>query len=120
MLTDLARWDGREPLRFGGGYVYASWFLTGESRRYRGGRFRGVRPQGRFGAWELAARYSVVDLGDGMVEGGRERNLTLGLNVYPVAWGRVMLDYVHARADGVAGGQGESADVLQGRLQVTF
>ena len=56
---------------FNGGYVQASYALTGESRRYSesNGAFGGINPRkpflmgtGNWGAWELAARYSYANL----------------------------------------------------------
>jgi phosphate-selective porin OprO/OprP len=81
--------DQAGDVRFTGGYLFASWFLTGESRNYNSatGEFRGVTPQkplGRhgWGAFELAVRASTVNLNDQDIIGGRERNLTFGLNWY--------------------------------------
>ncbi|MBP7648406.1 MAG: porin [Phenylobacterium sp.] len=83
---------------FSGWYVQAGWTLTGEPRRYNaGGGFDGPRAAkpfdlraGTWGAWELAARYSVLDLnyreGDlpalGSIRGGEQSILSLGLNWY--------------------------------------
>ena len=71
----------------GGWYMLASWFLTGENRPYRvsEGIFDRVTPTrsvglGGRGAWELALRLSQLDLNDGALIGGRERNLTAGVN----------------------------------------
>lgn len=75
-----------------GAYVYASWFLTGEHRPYKTGEgaFDRLKPRRPFlfgenagpGAWELAARYSFLDLSDGDVSGGELDTYTLGLNWY--------------------------------------
>jgi phosphate-selective porin OprO/OprP len=85
-----SRFTRRGPdLGFRGGYAFASWILTGESRRYDGKRgiFRGVEPKkslgdGGYGAWELAVRYSALDLSDADVVGGEMEILTLGLSWY--------------------------------------
>ena len=87
---------------FGGFYVYASVFLTGESRSYKASSaaFDRVRPKQNFapgegpGAWELALRYSTLDLTDRAIRGGRLSNVTAAVNWYlnPVA--RVMFNYV--------------------------
>lgn len=66
-----------------GGYVSVGWILTGETRPYSGGVFKGIKPDSRSGAWELAARVSRVDLDDGGFEGGKQTNVTLGVNWYP-------------------------------------
>ncbi|MDA5193989.1 OprO/OprP family phosphate-selective porin [Govanella unica] len=92
---------GAPSLRFDGGYAQAGWFLTGEKRAYsaNAGQFGRVQPHhaltdGGSGAFELAARYSVVDLEDGGVMGGVEKNWTLGLNWYANAYMRLMVNYV--------------------------
>jgi len=81
--------DGTEAVDFWGAYVYASWFLTNDSRNYHfgSGSFQQVRIgspllKGGPGAFELAFRASFVDLTDQDVIGGREKNLSVGLNWY--------------------------------------
>lgn len=76
-------------LDFSGWYTSASWILTGETRSYKAGdgEMGTVVPftnvgEGGMGAWEVAARYSTIDLNDGALVGGRQENLTLGLNWY--------------------------------------
>lgn len=97
------RRDGLPTLDFEGYYAQASWFLTGESRSYYASRgvFGRVTPRSRFdlasrgsGAWELAARYSAFDLNSEEVIGGEQNLVTLGLNWYPNANVRFMLNYV--------------------------
>jgi len=97
---------GAPDLRFSGWYAYGSWILTGEGRRYNfpTGRFSNPRvssPAGRggYGAWEVAVRYSQLDLnsrlGDAAgVAGGEQENLTLGLNWYPNDNLRLMFNWV--------------------------
>jgi phosphate-selective porin OprO/OprP len=72
---------------FDGYYVSASWILTGEMRPYnkKNGLFRPIPisrtvHQNGKGAWELAARYSDINLTDGLVEGGDMQIASLGLN----------------------------------------
>lgn len=103
--TFVAR-AGDEDASFDGYYAAAGYFLTGESRPYKKGAFARVEPQhnfaldgGGFGAWEVAGRYSVVDLNDGTVRGGKETNITLGLNWYITPYTRMMLDWVRFAAD---------------------
>ncbi len=84
-----------------GWYIQGSWFLTGESRHLKSkdAMFHSIKPhgvvgKGGIGAWEVAARYSSVDLSDGAIDGGAEDNFTIGLNWYPTKTTRMMLDYV--------------------------
>jgi phosphate-selective porin OprO/OprP len=95
--------DGLATLDFEGYYAQASWFLTGESRSYYASRgvFGRVTPRSRFdlasrapGAWELAVRYSTFDLNSEEILGGEQNLVTLGLNWYPNANVRFMLNYV--------------------------
>ena len=80
-------------------------FLTGEHRPYdrQYGVFDRVRPKkdfapfkGHWGAWEMAARYSVLDLSDRGIQGGEGRDFTAGLNWYLYPTMRVMFNYVHS------------------------
>jgi len=65
-------------LNFSGYHVTGSWILTGEMREYhyKGGTFgpvpvsRSVYQNGK-GAWEVAARWSSIDLDDDTVAGGQ-------------------------------------------------
>jgi phosphate-selective porin OprO/OprP len=78
-------------LNFNGLYASAGWFLTGESRPYDPQKacFGRVIPRhnfnwgrGGWGAWELAARYSFVNLDSENVNGGRMSMLMTSLNWY--------------------------------------
>ena len=75
-----------------------------------------------WGAWELGLRYSYVDLNDEGVKGGKERNITLGLNWYLNPNIRFQLNYINAKVDDRADPQVEDgrADVLQARFQIYF
>ncbi len=91
---------------FSGFYVYTSWFVTGESRPYslRKGAFGRVHPNHNFGsngwgALELAARFSQLDLEDTGVAGGKEQNVTVGVNWYPRSHVRFMFNWIHASVD---------------------
>jgi len=75
---------GLSSLQFDGGYAQASWTITGESRAYNAGAgaYGGIVPHDPFsltssgwGAWEVAARYSTIDLNDrlGFAEWRRRR-----------------------------------------------
>jgi phosphate-selective porin OprO/OprP len=114
---------------FKGGYVFGSWFITGESRAYKqsSATFGRVRPKKNFsigepgwGAWELAARYSTVDLTDKDVKGGEEYNITAGLNWYLNPHTRIMFNYVYADLEDRADVRDDNIDIFQARFQISF
>ena len=80
----------------------SSYILTGEHRRYRKavGAFGRVIPEHSTGAWELALRYSYLDLDSGSVEGGTLHSATAGLNWYTSFYSRVMFNFVTAHPEG--------------------
>ena len=87
---------------FSGYNVTASWIVTGEMRQYnaRSATFGPVPIsrsvyQGGWGAWELAARYSAIDLTDGTVDGGEMGILSLGASWYLTSGFHIRLDYRH-------------------------
>ena len=99
---------------FVGTYAFVSYFLTGENRPYnkKMGVFDRVRPYEDFfrvrtcdgctstgrGAWEVAYRFSYIDMLDGLtVKGaGMATDHTFGLNWYMNPFTRVMFNYVHS------------------------
>jgi len=99
MQQTVNRDSGDEP-DLTGWYVYGSWFITGESRSYKGGKFGRTKASN---AWELAARYSNMDLEDSSILGGQQDVYTVGLNYYVNPYLRFMLNYVYADADDVSG-----------------
>lgn len=110
---------------FSGYYVMASYILTGETKRYgaQGSsnsrmQFGAPKPNspfstgGTWGAWEIAARYSVVDLNfnvgaegvapianNGEIRGGKQAITTVALNWYLNNNMRVMFQYQHVDVD---------------------
>ena len=94
---------------FKGWYALATWSLTGETHPYdpSSASFRGLRPakplgsDGGFGAWEIKARYSNINLdylpslapASGGVPGGVQNIWSVGLNWYPANGIRFALDY---------------------------
>lgn len=116
--------NGSSDTYFNGVYLEASYFLTGEHRNYDRSvaQFVQVRPFKNFslkdnawGAWELAARYSYLDLDDEGVSGGILSDATLGLNWYLNPNIRLMANYIHAHRNGIG-----DADIGMMRFQVYF
>ncbi len=122
--ADVSTPVGPDPT-FDGYYVQAGYFLgkEGNYRRYKpsAGAFDRQKPasnwlkDGGRGAWEIALRYSTIDLNDGPIFGGEEDNVTLGVNWYPNPVTRLMLNWVHADVDRVG-----EADFILMRWQVDF
>lgn len=88
---------------FSGGYISASYFLTGENRPYSvsNGAFNRIRVKnplhkGGFGAWEMGVRFDRIDLSDNGILGGEQDLFVVGLNWYPNRFMRVMLNYARA------------------------
>ena len=126
-------------LDFQGGYVEAALVLNGEGRAYalapQSGTtyatFQGVAvpeaqrlSRGGIGVFEVAARYSAVDLDARGFRGGMERDVTLGLSWYPEPNLRLIGNVVHGRVQpGTAqsetrGTRPFSVDTVIARLQI--
>ena len=134
---------------FSGWYVQGVWVLTGEARPYNAAeaRFDAPKPNynfnpaaGTWGAFEVAARYSVLDLnyhacGAGRatpaspaacfdaVRGGEQKISTIGVNWYLNASIRMMLDYQHVDVNrfSAAGAQvGQKYNAVALRSQFNF
>ncbi len=97
-------------LGFGGGYIQAAYFLTGEHTPWerKTGTLGRVKPYENFfavrncdgqrgfglGAWQIAARYSYLDLQDEDIVGGKGESLTLGLNWWWNPNARIQMNYL--------------------------
>jgi phosphate-selective porin OprO/OprP len=110
------RSDASDP-EFSGWYVEGSWFLTGEMNHYREGKFIRPRISGG-GAWELAVRFSTLDLNDDDIEGGTQKNISFGVNWYSPEHWRFMANLIKVDADGPQGEQ--DPWIIQGRAQYFF
>ncbi|HEB50931.1 MAG TPA: porin, partial [Desulfobulbus sp.] len=73
-----------------------------------------------WGAWEIALRYSDLDLGDAAIQGGRLKDFTAGLNWYLNPNLRWMLNYVHADLSERADVNDGNADIIETRMSLTF
>ena len=126
-LVDTGDFDADEGglLAFYGGYAEFAVALTGETRPYdvatsTFGRLVPRQPykpfRGRWGAVELAARGSWLDLTDHPVDGGRMISLTLGPTWTWNRFVRLMAGYVYAHVDDRPGGG--HAHIAQARLEL--
>ena len=128
---------------FSGWYLQGAWAITGEHHGWTNanGGFTGLRPakpfdrsKGTLGAWEIAARYSVLDLDNhpgvfgkaapvGGIRGGEQKISTVGLNWYPNSVVRFLLDYQWAdvkRLSAAGADVGEEVNVISFRSQYAF
>jgi len=104
-------------------YLFATYFLTGEHRRYSGSTATFGRttpnenfgPGGGMGAWEVCLRYSHLDLTDGLIAGGVLDDFTVALNWYLNPNTRFMFNYVYADREDVG-----SANIFQMRFHIDF
>jgi phosphate-selective porin OprO and OprP len=105
---------GGPPLFVHGAYGFVSYFLTGEHRTYnkQAGAMDRVYPfenffrvqtdngiEGGCGAWEVAARWSFIDLDSQNIQGGTLHDITLTLNWHLNPYTRVRWEYIHALLD---------------------
>ncbi|HEY4344294.1 MAG TPA: porin [Parvibaculum sp.] len=130
-------------VNFDGWYLQGSWVLTGERHAYNkaNGAFSAPKPSipfslagGGLGAWEVALRYSDLDLNDnegsvgsavptGGIRGGEQQILTAGINWYPNSLIRFLLNYEHVNIDRIGAGNadvGQSINIIALRSQVAF
>jgi phosphate-selective porin OprO/OprP len=112
------------PAFFQGAYAEVHYFLTGEHREYDHERmaFTRVKPlrpvrwtgcDRGWGAWQVAARYSYLDLNSRAVRGGILNEFAVGVNWFLTANAKVQANYVltdrdaaGSAADGVIHGFG--------------
>ena len=103
--------------RFSGSYALLSWVLTGESRPYLRplGTAGSIRPSSRYGAVELVARYSHLDLTDAAIRGGELDKWHVGANWWITQQWKTGLSWGDAELhrDGVSG----NTRMLMVRLQ---
>jgi|688.fasta_scaffold176190_1 phosphate-selective porin OprO/OprP len=115
---------GGQNLFFSGYMAQASWFLTGEHRPYDREKgihkrlkvndefFRTRGPGGGIarglGAWELAARYSTINLNDANIQGNELTDFTFGLNWYLNPFTRLKFNYIRANLDDLSVGKSKT------------
>ena len=115
---------------FFGGYAEAGFFLTGESRGYKPGRFDRTKPakplgQGGFGAVQVNLRYDHLDLQDDAVGGGSQDAILGSLVWIPTARTRVVLNggwlnYDNATLPDASGSRDYNVGMIALRTQLDF
>ncbi len=105
-------------------YVSTSYALTGEARPYRKnlGTIGRIRPKrelregaGGLGAFEIAARFSYIDLNDKDIIGGKLVDFSFAFNWYPTYTTRVSFNVVRAARE-----SWEPVWIFQWRLQLAL
>ncbi|MDF2818093.1 MAG: porin [Stenotrophomonas rhizophila] len=117
LRTTVTR-DGKPDYTGDGQYVMGSWIVTGESRPYSAGAVANVKPAHDYGAVELLARYSRIDLDDADVFGGRQHDWTVGANWYLTSHFKFQANYVWA--DASRRGVRTKPEIFELRAQVHF
>ncbi len=119
-------------------YVYTSYFLTGENRKYdrNSATFTRIKPFENFfrvrdenccvstgkGAWEVGYRWSWIDFSDAVSATGnasRFSNHTLGLSWYLNPYTKLMLNDVYSTEDPRTGANGY-LNTVEMRAQIDF
>jgi len=141
----VARGDGNPDVHFWGGYGYISYFLTGEHMPWerKSGQLGRPKPfqnfflvntcddcvDGGWGAWQIAGRYSYLNMNDEDIMGGEGSAFTLAVNWYWNPNASMQFNYIHGEITGSrngvinnAGGVAASGnyDILGARFRVDF
>jgi phosphate-selective porin OprO and OprP len=101
---------GREAFAdptFFGGYVEAGYFITGETRGYKGGKFDRVKvlkpfDKGGWGSFGVNLRYDYLDLTDKAIVGGTQNAIQASLNWKPTDYVLFGLNYGYLMYDDAA------------------
>jgi len=103
-----------------GYYVQAGWIMTGETRPYKDGKFKRVKPNSDSGAWELFARLEEGDGNHGDIELGSvdASAYTVGVNWYANSNVRFGANYSEGESN--VPGSDDEGEEFRVRLQLTF
>lgn len=109
-------------VKFDGYHAQVAYVLTGESRAYnpKNGTFNKVTPATEGGAYEVAARYSYLNLNDKDVRGGSMRNVTVGLNWYANKNVRITANYIRSMQKENSNGPKRNLNIFGARFQVVL
>lgn len=116
MKAQVDRYTSTPDYDADGWYISGLWNITGEKWGYKGGVVKtpaaSASPPGM---WQLALRYDTLNLNDGSVLGGTEKDLTVGLNYYWRTNWKFALDYtqVSTRRRSIS----DDPSVIQARVQ---
>lgn len=109
-------------LSFSGSSFVADYFLTGEHYIYNfkeGCIDTLSKIRHCYGAWQVTLRYSILDLQDGDINGGKENNFTIGLNCWLNNHLKFLANYIIADADPSSNGLDRHLNIFALRLQLS-
>ena len=88
-----------DNLSFHGYHAQIAYVLTGETRSFKksSGTFGKIEPTADSGAWEVATRYSFINLNDKDITGGTAHNTTISLSWYANNNIRVIGEFVNSK-----------------------
>lgn len=113
---------GNPNVSFKGYDVLGRYVLTGEIPEYDfpSGTFGKITPTSPNGAWEVAARYSFINLNDKDIRGGREHNAGISLGWYINSNCRIFANLIRANIHPANDAAKRKVDILGTRLQVIW
>jgi phosphate-selective porin len=121
--TWVHRQAGFPSPTFGGYFVLANYFLTGEARVFslKDGSFINITPiQHDYGAFELSVMYDYMTLNSSGIVGGIERDYGASINWYLSLHSKLLFEYVFARATPSYTGVNQSANIVALRIQTMW
>lgn len=126
--SNVAIGNTPNTLVFNSFYFQLGYFITGEHRRYKSSLSgfdriipnQNYSPSGGIGAWEVAIRYSTIDLNSSenpnfIIEGGQQEDLVFALNWYLNPAARIMFNYIFADVAKIG-----QVHIAQMRFQLEF
>ncbi len=109
-----------QDLEYDGGYLIVSKIFNGRRRfSFRKGEWASTKVK-KYNTWEIAARYSYLDLTDKSLNAGYEENISLGINYYLTSKNRIMFNYIQARTTPNSFGIDQTINIVQVRFQLEF
>lgn len=118
MTTDVTR-TLHEDFNGTGWYLSGVWNLTGETWTWKTGTVATPLPNDPAkGMWQLGVRYDSADLNDNTVFGGKENNLTVGVNYYWHSNFKFALNYVKVSSERGLVPISDDPSILEFRAQI--
>lgn len=129
LIPDARRTENTagEHLQFAGWHIDASWIITGEAQPYNQkkgtlGRIKTAAPvhSGGIGTWKAGVRVSEMNLNDGFIHGGHQRNLTASLTWLLDQHFSFIIEHVKVLSLDQGEFDGAAPSLTQGRVQIVY